>query len=396
MCIRDRGIKKINIYRSQGRKSERVIKKMDTLHRLINQTKGRIVVYFFAVQTVISVGLFLLYIYIMNETVYQGVIKGQQVLYTEDLLGRNSLYAIISFIVYLTACAYYAYHSIIKANAFELFTFLILSTLLTVVSIFRSLYSFDSDHNLKPLVYGLDAVLILNQITYYLIAKQVYTRFRWALFRKIGASPEIHDLYSIYQLFKAMLKLYIVLAICFFMTLFFYENVKKDEDPMMINIVDAVFMVVFILVSMWAYQASRKENKLWMINYFAVLVVFQVYRMIIAWVLLSKVLNPLDEHTRDPRIRNELHNTKGAVVNEVAALFTCCAVLYYGIKLMSAFGLGLKDVLDYEMKHRDATIELDTLAMPRTYSKSFATSKTINASTNSNAGPSHVAEVRAL
>ncbi|WVO14277.1 hypothetical protein L204_101909 [Cryptococcus depauperatus] len=129
-----------------------------------------------------------------------------------------------------------------------------------------------------PIIFG------LALIAFGMLVRQLYVQFGWAVFRLVGASPDMKNMHRAYQTLISLLKLLLFFATSFciaYLILVTAWDTKKGEFIVTVIALPLVFIV--ILVCGWAL---RQENKPIMAVILVIMVTGQayfIYKLVTLW-----------------------------------------------------------------------------------------------------------------
>eukprot|EP01017_Pseudomicrothorax_dubius_P032755 TRINITY_DN4321_c0_g1_i2.p1 TRINITY_DN4321_c0_g1~~TRINITY_DN4321_c0_g1_i2.p1 ORF type:complete len:349 (-),score=59.74 TRINITY_DN4321_c0_g1_i2:32-1078(-) len=123
-------------------------------------------------------------------------------------------YIMGSFGIVVITQYFFAYHSILKGNPFEMSAFLVMSFMTWSGVLFKSLRYMDKVRQIGGsdwVVYSIiavDVLLSLLQISYPYLAYKSYQSFRRRIYKRLGASIQLQNTYKNFEIYRSMTKLF--------------------------------------------------------------------------------------------------------------------------------------------------------------------------------------------
>ncbi|KAI9471896.1 MAG: hypothetical protein EXX96DRAFT_622086 [Benjaminiella poitrasii] len=210
-----------------------------------------------------------------------------------------------------------------------------------------------------PLVWSLQKLMIANpviigvcQLIYFYLGARLYLEFGWRIYKKIGADPDIRNMYRWYQIFLTVLKLDIFFFLGFSIQYLVLVLQKSDaEYPLTIVALPATCIVLVLAV-----YAVRHESRSLITLFFVGLTAGIAY-------FIFKIY----------RIYDKSQQEKYEYVKEVLTFFACVTLVLLVLTIIIAaicwsnFGKGLKrhfarkldDLNDMSQVDGSRTLSLD-------------------------------------
>lgn len=145
---------------------------------------------------------------ILSGLIVELLILVIMVVFEFDKKDNIDFFYLFSVIYLMLGTIYFAWASVVKENAFELISFMIISTLLTTHAILEDLIGGPLSvlHLVSLIIY------VSVQVLYYICFYFAYTRFSWRTASEINAvNPKIIQIFKLYQHFVSLVKLDLVL-----------------------------------------------------------------------------------------------------------------------------------------------------------------------------------------
>ncbi|OCF38221.1 hypothetical protein I316_00447 [Kwoniella heveanensis BCC8398] len=169
-----------------------------------------------------------------------------------------------------------------------------------------------------PIIFGLCTVIFAVMLPF------VFKQFGWAVFRLVGASPELKKAHRHYQMMIALLKMLLFFGTAFCVAMLILVTAwDRNRAEFIITVVALPLVVIFMFICGWAL---RKENKYLMSGCLVLMVagiVYFIYKLSTLWL---------------PRTQGLYKNTRITM-----AIFSIFSVMI----LLATFALGLVCVADF-------------------------------------------------
>lgn len=176
------------------------------------------------------------------------------ILYDKSDRSDNLLY--ISTVCYLIiSTIYFAWHSIIKENTFELIAFGLMSTVLNSIAIYLAIR-----HNIGDVIkYCCIGFFVFCQIMYYILSVYMYKHFHRYILGDNNESVFERKLVALrtFETFMSMIKVDFMLYIILVVSFLYYVGLKWSsfEIPgLVIGIVSFFYLVVHSIIGMHAVR----------------------------------------------------------------------------------------------------------------------------------------------
>jgi len=154
----------------------------------------------------------------------------------------------------------FALDGVVNENLFELVAFVLVNVFVTFFIFFQFFYSYFSNHSedveMAILWIRFLSVLIFTPINV-ILSFLVYRAFGWRIYRKIGASVELTDMYRVYQQWTAILKLDLQFGINLVMMAGFFLGHSGMELT-----VDIIALAITFLWALLGWFTIRSESRL--------------------------------------------------------------------------------------------------------------------------------------
>ena len=160
----------------------------------------------------------------------------------------------VSYIIISTI--YFAWHSLVKENAFELLAFSLMSTILNSVAIYLA-FRHDVADAFK---YSAMGFFVVVQLMYYVMCYISYRFFENAMKDKLDMSFHVRKLRAIktFEMFISMIKVDFMLYAIIVSTYLFYASVKWDSfetGALIIGIVLSATLIFHSIIGIFAVRA---------------------------------------------------------------------------------------------------------------------------------------------
>jgi hypothetical protein len=176
------------------------------------------------------------------------------VLYDQSTSTENLFYvSTISYLILTTI--YFAWHALVKENAFELLAFSLISTILSSVAIYLSVTNQVADsYRFVSIVF-----FVLIQCLYYALCYKMYSLFKYTILDKLQQSVHERKLTAIrtFETFLSMLKLDFMLYVILIASFILY-SLQQSSDFLAVGvslgIVSAVVLLAHSIIGIYAVK----------------------------------------------------------------------------------------------------------------------------------------------
>ncbi|CAO3704086.1 unnamed protein product [Rhizopus stolonifer] len=196
--------------------------------------------------------------------------------------------------------------------------------------------------NLQRIVIASPVISGICQLVYFYLGARLYLEYGWRIYKKIGADPDIRNMYRWYQIFITILKLDIFFFLGFSIQFLVLVLQKGDaEYPLTIIALPATCIALVLAV-----YAVRHESKQLMALFFVGLAAGVAY-------FIFKIYRIYDASQAD----------KYKYVNEVLTFFACVTLFLLLLTIINAaicwsnFDKGLKGHLLRDLDHPSTSFE---------------------------------------
>lgn len=220
---------------------------------------------------------------------------------------------------------YFAWHSLVKENGFELLAFLFLSTLTNAEGIF-----FLFSYNISPIPkYLFLTYFILMTIAYPLLCYHCYHHFGLATIHKLSSTSEFSILKSIrdYELFISSIQIAFMFNSLILFTFLYYIT---DDWKSFSDIGTALSILGFLIIishSCLGIWSATKENIKGLKSF---LILLPIIHCFIGWMILETELSP-SKHIYYMLFEQE-------VLIEILNILCLISLAYLGYKNFESFG----------------------------------------------------------
>ena len=156
---------------------------------------------------------------------------------------------------FILSTIYFAWHSLVKENTFELLAFSLISTILNSIAIYLAFR-----HNvIDSIRYASMSFFVLVQITYYLLCYISYKHFKVTMMQELQQSVHVRTLMAIrtFEMFISMIKVDFMLYVVVFATYMFYVSNEWSEFYIGGVVIGSVFGAALVLHSIMGIYAVR-------------------------------------------------------------------------------------------------------------------------------------------
>lgn len=176
--------------------------------------------------------------------------------YDKSTSSENYFYvSTVSYFILSTI--YFAWHSLVKENAFELLAFSLISTILNSIAIYLAYRHSVAD----PLKYASITFFSVIQVVYYILCTVSYKHFKTSMLRELDESVHVRTLLAVktFEMFISMIKVDFMLYAVVFATYFFYVSNYWSGfalGGLVIGITFAVLLVLHSIIGIYAVSFS--------------------------------------------------------------------------------------------------------------------------------------------
>ena len=237
---------------------------------------------------------------------------------------------IVSLATLMVGTIYFAWHSLVKENAFELLAFQVMSSILN----FHGIYMVALHGNVALFAIAFP-ILILSQMFYYFSFWFAYKRFGWRIVQELQTSNlAMIKGFKYYEVFVSVLKLDFLLYSLTIASFIYYISVDWKDFIAPGLVISLLIYIAMLLVSyLGLYSATKERTKPF--NLF--LVFAPVCQLFKALCLVLLALSPGE--SIDTFILCQ------ALVIAVVDIAIAGVLVFLGKSIKKNFGRGLKSVI---------------------------------------------------
>ncbi|OMJ86360.1 hypothetical protein SteCoe_12148 [Stentor coeruleus] len=253
------------------------------------------------------------------------------VFYDKSEKSDNLLY--ISTVCYTIFCTiYFAWHSIVKENSFELLAFCLMSTILNAVAITLAIR-----HSVAASIKWTAVCLFtLAQIMFYLISLYLYRHFHHYILHDTNESVFERKLVAVstFETFLSMIKLDFLLYSIILGTYFYYAAVRWDSFIVGGILIGVLLGIVLICHSVVGLLAATKEKKGIIIVYFIGMAITLIIKVLFVVILGLKPGDSLQKLVIDQ-----------CYVVLIGDVMVNSGIIYLGFWAYRSFGIGAISII---------------------------------------------------
>ncbi|OMJ88364.1 hypothetical protein SteCoe_9680 [Stentor coeruleus] len=268
---------------------------------------------------------------LLSGLIFELIILIIMIVFEFNKESSTDLFYLFSIIILMLSTIYFAWHSIVKENAFELIAFIVMSSILN----FHGIYQAITDLEITFLHWLSIATFSFVQLFYYFAFYFVYNRFGWRAVNEMNTTNlKLIKAYKLYETFMSTLKLDFLL---YFMTIamFIYYVLIDWSSFNIIGVSIGVGIFISLVnMSIIGYCSVKGEKGILMIIYLIILPFGEVLKI---FMLIQVALSP--GRDIDDFIFIE------AVVIAVIDFIICFIMMVIGILLKIHFNIGLKHMM---------------------------------------------------
>ncbi|KNE58551.1 hypothetical protein AMAG_04117 [Allomyces macrogynus ATCC 38327] len=179
---------------------------------------------------------------------------------------------------------YLSWDAILKQNTIQLIAFVAFNVCTFAYSLFQFRQVTRQEITNGPLLIVIPVVLGVFTIIFAALAYKLYLEFGWKIYKKIGADPNMKNMFRLYQVFLTLLKVDVFFMMAF--SVQYLVLVLRAEDYEFGVTIAAVPLTLFtILVAV--YGLRRESKKLMVVFLISLLVgiVYFVFKIVRIWTL---------------------------------------------------------------------------------------------------------------
>lgn len=188
---------------------------------------------------------------------------------------RQALYFLLVVLVSLVFVAYFAIHSVLHTNSFEMFAFFFASTMLLIRIVMEYVNrSEECSHNHAKVCASFLGISIFFIVVAMGFTTSIFKDLRWKRYKALGAQPLTQRMYRLYELFTAVRKLDIQFSlICLITGLVFFSGdiyTAKRIAALTINVLLFAVELVWDLLGNYGIdkESFRALVGFWSLSFF--------------------------------------------------------------------------------------------------------------------------------
>lgn len=141
---------------------------------------------------------------LLSGLIFELIVLIIMIVFEFNKQSSTDLFYLFSIIILMLSTIYFAWHSLVKENAFELIAFIVMSTILN----FHGIYQAISDIEVTFLHWLSVATFGFVQLFYYFAFCFVYNRFGWRAVNEMNTTNlKLIRAYKLYETFMSTIKL---------------------------------------------------------------------------------------------------------------------------------------------------------------------------------------------
>ncbi|KAI9179225.1 hypothetical protein H9P43_005888 [Blastocladiella emersonii ATCC 22665] len=235
-------------------------------------------------RTLLGVSLLQAIIVIVIEAVVANIVIPK--INTQDLNDPNRGLPVYMMIFVGTQIwnMYLSWDAILKQNTIQLIAFVMFNACTFAYSIFQFRQVNQADVAGGPLLYAVSVVLGAFTLIFAYLAYKLYLEFGWKIYKKIGADPNMKNMFRYYQVFLTLLKVDVFFWLAF--SIQYLVLVLKQEDAEFVLTIVSIPFTLMILIT--AVYGLRRESKPVMASFVAGLafgIAYFVFKIVRIWTL---------------------------------------------------------------------------------------------------------------
>ncbi|KAF0972928.1 hypothetical protein FDP41_008780 [Naegleria fowleri] len=325
---------------------------------------------------------FLIFTLLQSITIIAASIANM-VLNSQDMEPSTAVYFLASVAILAMFClCYFAVDAILNENKMMIYSYIVISLFLMGRLIYGLAWGGEADE----LIVMIPSLFILFfEVCQIVLSIPLINSFGWKLYRKIGSSKTLHQLYSVYHAFIAVLKIDFVCSLhvgmlgFFFVVFDFWWVYLLFGVGLLISLVSAPLVVYF---------GIRQEHKLFCILFLLISLLmpsFLIYKIIVLW--LPGTHDIVTEWGGSSM--SQLEIKIGLSLLAAFAFLVRIILMAMTCACMFNFGKGLKETFRRDNKKNRAS-ETDKLFLSSQKSQNYYTHTDDHSScTTSTAGQGH-------
>ncbi|CAG9328016.1 unnamed protein product [Blepharisma stoltei] len=246
-------------------------------------------------------------------------------------MSAKYIFYVFSIVVLIASTIYFAWHSLIKENAFELIAFLIMSSILNFHGIYMAVL-----HG-KPLLFTAISSLILSvcQLFYYFTFYFAYRKFGWRIVNAIkNTDAKVITAFKVYETFISVIKLDFLLYTLTVATFIYYIAVNWNSFILGGMVISLIFYAFMISYSILGVFGVTKENRCLLFSFLGLLPILAGVKLFLLVAIAAAPGKNIDRFILSQ-----------AIVIAIVDLIIACTMEVLGVICSQSFGLGLGAIL---------------------------------------------------
>jgi hypothetical protein len=189
---------------------------------------------------------------LLSGLLFELIVFMIMIVFEYDRQSSADYFYLFSIMILMLSTIYFAWHSLVKENAFELIAFMVMSSILNFHGIYEAIY--DNDDPINFLHWVAIGTFGFVQIFDYFAFYFAYNRFGWRAINQINSTdPNLIKAYKLHETFMSIIKLDFLLYTMTIAMYIFYVLVDWGSFDIQGVIIGAVFMLVLVACSLIGY-----------------------------------------------------------------------------------------------------------------------------------------------